>query len=88
VFRDSVGRVGRHARDGEAQFPGGAQVHAIESGAAQGYVLHPHFRERLEARPVHAIVDKGTYRLCAVRGCGGLRGEAPLHEAPVDLEPG
>ena len=63
VFGDGVGRVGRHARDREAEFLRGGEVDAVEAGAAQGDVLHAEFRERFEAWAVHAVIDKGADRL-------------------------
>ena len=88
VFGDGVGRVGRDARDREAEFLRGGEIDAVETGAAQRDVLHAEPGERFEARPVHAVVHEDADRLRAVRGGGGFRGEAEVHETPLDVEPG
>src|SRR5688572_6806997 len=86
VLGDRVRRVGRHARDGEAKFLRGREVNTVETGAAQGDVLHSQLCKRLEASAVNAVVDKGADCPCTLRGCGSFGGEAVIHEAPLDSE--
>ena len=88
VLGDGVGRVGRDARDREAEFLRGGEVDAVEAGAAQRDVLHAELRERFEARAVHAVIHERADGLRAVRGRGGFGGEAAVHETPLDVESG
>ncbi len=84
VLGHGVGRIDRHARDGELQLLGGGEIHVVESGAAQRHELHALSREGLQAGPVQLVVDEDADGLRALRRGRGFLRQAELQETPLD----
>jgi hypothetical protein len=60
VLGDGMGRIGRHARHGDAQTLGARDVDVVEARRAEGYQANAGLGERCKASSVQLIVDKGA----------------------------
>lgn len=69
MFGDCIGRIGRYARNGQAQLFGSRDIDLIEAGAAQRNEPHAHLHQFFQHGPRQIIVDEGTDRDSALGQC-------------------
>ena len=85
VLGDGVRRIGRHANDGQAEAPGGRDIHVVESGAPQRDQPRATRGQRLHHGSRELVVDEHAD---GGKACGQgdrLFREARLEEMQVML---
>ena len=85
VFRNSVGRVGGHAHDSEAEFLGSVEIDVVETGAAQGDELHAAFGKFGDTGAIYAVVHKDAHRKHSGGSSCRLRAKPEFMELPSDM---